>query len=88
MQRVDPGQLRHAARERQRPHRIHPPQDQLAVDGAGVLRDSAGRGPAPAGRGGQRGGCPQGVVVRGGQQQRQQRVAGQIVEVEAMTAVP
>lgn len=32
-------------------------------------------------------GRPQGVVVRGGEQQRQQRVARQVVEVEAVAAV-
>lgn len=121
VQRVDPGQLGDAPGAGQGSDVVHPPQDQLAVDGVGVVEGPGGRvtEPLPAaggdtprytrsrrgprrhrrappslpggslwGReGGRRGRGQQRVVVRGGQQQRQHRVARLLVQVEAVAAV-
>lgn len=102
MERINPGELRDPTRQGQRAHGVHSPQNQLAVDGVGILDHRAQGGAAGPGHAG-RERClgetqasaiwdvglrrPQGVVVRGGEEQRQQRVAGQVIEVEAVAAV-
>lgn len=72
---------------------IHAPQDQLAVDGVGVVEGPRGgvatrlfvggaRARGVLGRRGQ-----DGVVVRRGEQERQDGVTRQLVEMETVTAV-
>lgn len=99
---INPGELRDPTGQGQRAHGVHSPQNQLAVDGVGILDHRAQGGAAGPGHPGREcrlgesraGGVrdvglrrPQGVVVRGGEEQRQQRVARQVVEVEAVAAV-
>lgn len=106
MEGINPGELGDSAGQGQRAHGVHSPQNQLAVDGIGVLDHCAQGGAARPGhtgkehRVGETGAAgvrrglavvglrrPQGVVVRGGEEQRQQRVAGEVVQVEAVAAV-
>ena len=76
--RVDPRQLSDAARLGQRPHRVHPPEDQLAAEQVLVHRFARRRrrrdGASPLLR--------DQVVVRRGEEEREDGVAAHLVDAE------